>query len=85
MQKSPNASKAELSLNDLKSLWEAATKPTGNEQSINPEGQILLPVKFLEEYIQLLEESNWSPLYKLVVLGESKALLESVKPVDNHG
>lgn len=47
---------------------------TNNTES---KDQILLPIKFLEEYIQLLEESSWSPLYKLIIGNQAKALLKS--------
>ena len=40
-----------------------------------PEGQFLLPRKFLEEYAELLESSDKPEIYKMVIGDQVKAML----------
>ncbi len=42
-----------------------------------PEGHTLVPNEFLAEYLELLELSDWRPIYKLTVSNQVKAMIKA--------
>ena len=53
---------------------------------ILPDGHIALPIKFLEEYIELLEKSpDIRPVYKMTVGGHAQAMLDMYNHLNEAG
>ena len=49
-----------------------------------PEGYALVPVGQLEEHLKLLQESDWSEVYKLAVGNQIKAMIEAAQDEDTE-